>query len=110
MFPSLPTVGNMTKHRQETMFPQQCFQVCPGLYVSNFSLNPRLFEKQYNIPETVYYWRTKHLKVWVKNSASASFFGVLYVGNKRSLVYYILRITAFTSSVVQQTGGYHQFL
>ena len=31
MFPSLPTVGNMTKHRQETMFPQQCFLVCPGL-------------------------------------------------------------------------------
>ena len=20
----------MTKHRQETMFPQQCFLVCPG--------------------------------------------------------------------------------
>ena len=31
MFPSLPTVGNITKHRQETMFPQQCFLVCPGL-------------------------------------------------------------------------------
>ena len=30
MFPSLPTVGNMTKHRQETMLPQQCFLVCPG--------------------------------------------------------------------------------
>ena len=32
MFPiiSLPTVENMTKHRQETMFPQQCL-VCPGL-------------------------------------------------------------------------------
>ena len=28
---SLPTMGNMTKHRQETMFPQQCFLVCPGL-------------------------------------------------------------------------------
>ena len=28
MFPSLPTVGNMTQHRQETMFPQQCFLVC----------------------------------------------------------------------------------
>ena len=32
MFPSLPTVGNMTTHRQETMFPQQRFLVCPGLY------------------------------------------------------------------------------
>ena len=31
MFPSLPTAGNMTKHRQETMFPQQCFLVCPEL-------------------------------------------------------------------------------
>ena len=31
MFPSLLTLGNMTKHRQETMFPQQCFLVCPGL-------------------------------------------------------------------------------
>ena len=31
MFLSLPTVGNVTKHRQETMFPQQCFLVCPGL-------------------------------------------------------------------------------
>ena len=31
MFPSLPTVGNMTKHRQETMFPPQCCLVCPGL-------------------------------------------------------------------------------
>ena len=32
MFPSVPTAENMTKHRQETMFPQQCFPVCPGLY------------------------------------------------------------------------------
>ena len=32
MFPSLLTVGNMTKHRHEKMFPQQCFLVCPGLY------------------------------------------------------------------------------
>ena len=31
MFPSLPTVGNMTKHRQETMFAQQYFLVCQGL-------------------------------------------------------------------------------
>ena len=31
MPPSLPTVTNMTKHRQETMFPQQCFLVCPRL-------------------------------------------------------------------------------
>ena len=37
MFPSLPTVGNMTKHRQETMFPQQCFLVCPGLNISLYS-------------------------------------------------------------------------
>ena len=27
----LPTLGNMAKHWQETMFPQQCFLVCPGL-------------------------------------------------------------------------------
>ena len=27
MFPSLSTVGNTTKHRQETMFPQQCLLV-----------------------------------------------------------------------------------
>ena len=43
MFPSLPTVGNMTKHRQETMFLQQCFLVCPGLYViiaQSVALNP----------------------------------------------------------------------
>ena len=32
MFPSLPTVGNMAKHQQKTMFPQQCFLVCPGIY------------------------------------------------------------------------------
>ena len=31
MFPSLPTVGNMTKLRQETMLLQQCFPVCPGI-------------------------------------------------------------------------------
>ena len=36
MFPSLPTVGNMTKHRQETMFPQQCFLVCPGFVTTVF--------------------------------------------------------------------------
>ena len=29
MFPSLPAVRNMTKPQQETMFPQQCFLVCP---------------------------------------------------------------------------------
>ena len=34
MFPSLPTLGNITKHRQGTMFLQQCFLVCPGLYIS----------------------------------------------------------------------------
>ena len=33
MFPSLPTMENMTKHRQEIMSPQQCFLVCPGLKV-----------------------------------------------------------------------------
>ena len=33
-FLSLPTVGHMTKHRQETMFAQQCFLVCPGLKIS----------------------------------------------------------------------------
>ena len=27
----LPTLGNMAKHCRETMFPQQCFLVCPGL-------------------------------------------------------------------------------
>ena len=27
----MPTLGNMAKHWQETMFPQQCFLVCPGL-------------------------------------------------------------------------------
>ena len=32
MFPSLPTVGYMAKHRQETMFPQQSVLICPGLY------------------------------------------------------------------------------
>ena len=31
MLPSLPTVGNMKKHRQETMFPPQCFLVYPGV-------------------------------------------------------------------------------
>ena len=31
MFPSLPILGNMTKYRTETMFPQQCFLVCPEL-------------------------------------------------------------------------------
>ena len=31
MFPSLPTVGNMTKRRRELMFPRQCFLVWPGL-------------------------------------------------------------------------------
>ena len=31
IFPSLPKVRNMTKHRQETIFLQQCFLVCPGL-------------------------------------------------------------------------------
>ena len=31
MFPSLPTVGSMTKNQQETMFRKQCFLVCPGL-------------------------------------------------------------------------------
>ena len=31
MFPSLSTVGNMTKYRQETMFLQQCFLVYPEL-------------------------------------------------------------------------------
>ena len=39
----LPSLGNMAKHWQETMFPQQCFLVCPGLYffmcaVNNFLL------------------------------------------------------------------------
>ena len=27
MFPSLPMIGNMTKHQQETMFLEQCFLV-----------------------------------------------------------------------------------
>ena len=31
MFPSLSTLGNMSKHRQETMFLQQCFLVCQRL-------------------------------------------------------------------------------
>ena len=36
MFPSVCPLcmGNMAKHRQEAMFPQQCFLVCPGLYRS----------------------------------------------------------------------------
>ena len=31
MFPSLPTLGNMTKHRQETMFPATMFPSLPRL-------------------------------------------------------------------------------
>ena len=34
MFPSLPTVGNMTKHRQETMF----LQLFPSLPRALFSI------------------------------------------------------------------------
>ena len=63
-------------------------------FALNFSLNTSLFEKQYNKLEIVCYRHPKHLKVCVKNSTSVSFFntlfGVLYAGNKRSLVYYIL--------------------
>jgi nitrogenase subunit NifH len=31
VFPSLPTLENMEKQRKETMSPQQCFPLCPGL-------------------------------------------------------------------------------
>ena len=47
MFPSLPTLGNMTKHRQEAIFSQQCFLVCPGLNVA------------YSIPAVV--WKSSNL-------------------------------------------------
>ena len=46
MFPNLPTVGNMTKHRQETMFPQQCFLVCPGLAICILSKIEYLDKRQ----------------------------------------------------------------
>ena len=46
MFSNLPTVGNMKKHRQETMFPQQCFLVCPGLAICILSKIEYLDKRQ----------------------------------------------------------------
>ena len=42
MFPSLPTVEHMAKHRQETMFPQQRSLVCTGLYSKSISTSDKL--------------------------------------------------------------------